>query len=126
MVTKGNLLLAGQSKAQWRLSDSLKLVLKEIPFDSVVNFLLDEFYRFGALIRIDNGPSFVPQYMRVRGGRIVLGKEQALELELEPVEYSAPIPLSGATLKADYAAANYRIRNFKTLTSNDLRTIGAR
>jgi hypothetical protein len=126
MVTKGMLLLSGQSKAQWRLSNALTLVLDEVPAQENINQLISEYDRFGALIRIDNGPSFIPTYMRVRGGRYVFGESPSIELDLEPVEYSAPIPLTGSTLKAENLASYFKIQNFKTLTSNDLRTIGAR
>lgn len=126
MATKGKLLLAGQSKPTWRLSSAMTLVLDEVPTQESMYSLLEELGRFGALIKITNGPSFIPQYMRARSGRIVLGENPALEFELEPVEYSAPIPLSRATLSADDVASNYRLQNFKTLTPNDLRTIGAR
>jgi hypothetical protein len=126
MVTKGQLLLHGQSEPQWRMSNALSLVLSKVPAQEAIYSLLKEDTRFGSLLKITNGPELVFPYMRVRGGKIVLGEEPVLEFDLEPVEYSAPIPLSGATLAADYVASNYRIKNFKTLTAHDLRTIGVR
>jgi hypothetical protein len=126
MVTKGKLLLSGQSKAQWRLSQAMSLVLRELPAQESINNLIHEVSRFGSLIAIDNGPALLPKYMRVRGGRIVLGEETQIELELEPVEYSAPVPLTKNSLNGDPIASYFKIQNFKTLSANDLRTIGAR
>jgi hypothetical protein len=108
------------------MSNALSLVLSKVPAQEAIYSLLKEDTRFGSLLKITNGPELVFPYMRVRGGKIVLGEEPVLEFDLEPVEYSAPIPLSGATLAADYVASNYRIKNFKTLTAHDLRTIGVR
>lgn len=126
MVTKGRLLLAGQSQAQWRLSSALTPVLPEIPEQAALRNLLLESTRFGALIRLDNTSDLIPKYMRVRGGRIVLGDNPLLEFDLEPVEYSAPLPLSRNTLYGDATARPYTIGKYLTLTPNDLRTIGAR
>lgn len=126
MVIKGRLLLAGQSKAKWRLSSALVPILPDVPEQTSLLNLVQESTRFGALIRIDNGPTLVENYMRVHGGQLVIREDSYLELDLEPVEYSAPIPLCENTLAVDPIASNFRIGNFHTLTANDLRSIGAR
>lgn len=126
MAAKGKLLLIGQKTPTWRLSNSMTLVLDNVVTQTVLQDLLKEATRFGKLLKITNAPSFVSPYVRIRGGRIVLGDNPTVEFDLEPVEYSAPLPLSGISLRGDYAASNYTFANAKTLTFNDLRTIGAR
>jgi hypothetical protein len=123
---KAEQLLVGQSTPQYRLSDGLKVVLKNLPEQVSLKYLLDEATRFGHLIKLTGQPELMSEHFRVKSGRIVLGENQALEFELEPVEYSAPTPMSSNTLSFDSVAYNLRIENFKTLSSNDLRTIGAR
>jgi hypothetical protein len=123
---KAQQLLDGQSTPQYRLSDGLKVVLKNLPEQVSIKYLLDEATRFGHLIKLSGQPDLMSNYFRVKSGKIVLGEAQALEFELEPVEYSAPTPLSSNTLRADSGAYKLRIQNIKTLSSNDLRTIGAR
>jgi hypothetical protein len=123
---KAQRLLDGQSTPQYRLSDGLKVVLKNLPEQVSIKYLLDEATRFGHLIKLSGQPALMSNYFRVKSGRIVLGESQALEFDLEPVEYSAPTPITSITLAVDSVAKNLRIQNFKTLSSNDLRTIGAR
>lgn len=125
LFSRARVLLAAQSIPKWRLASTVSIVLKELDSQPGLRLLLDESTRFGQLIKITGVP-MIDQYQRVRGGRIVLGTEPVLELEIEPVDYSAPLSLTRSSLIADPVASTYNLRNFKTLTPNDLRSIGAR
>ena len=89
--------------------------------------LLNESTRFGALITLNNGPNRLPKYFRAHAGRIVLaGDDTQIEFDVEPVDYSAPVPLTRNTLRGDANASYTLIGNLKNITSNNLRSIGAR
>jgi hypothetical protein len=123
---KAERLLAAQSLPQYRLSDGVKAVLSALPEQVSLKYLLDEATRFGHLIKLSGQPNMLRPYFRVKAGRILLGETTEMEFEIEPVEYSAPTPLSKNTLAADDTAYKLRLQNLKTLTANDLRSIGAR
>jgi hypothetical protein len=126
MVNKGRLLLAAQSLAQWRLSSGVTPVFKVIAPNLELDNLVDEATRFGALIKITDPPAMAPSFVRVHAGEITINgvSDTDVSLEVEPVEYSAPTPLSKNS--SDSITRSMRIKNFHTLTSNDLRAIGAR
>jgi hypothetical protein len=126
LMTKGKLLLAGQSLTQWRLSSGITPVFKIMAPDTELDNLINESTRFGALIKIANAPAFAPQFVRVHAGTITINGEYDTEvsLEVEPVEYSAPTPLTKNS--SDSIARSMRFKNFHTLTARQLRAIGAR
>lgn len=128
VIIKARGLLAGQSVPRWRLSNGLSIVLKELPYMTGLQDLIDETGRFGQLVRIDGVPEHIESYQRIRAGRIVLGEQASLDFELEPVDYSAPTALTRNTAFADGSTAVIKIGDLQNsgITSNDLRSIGAR
>ncbi|WP_144659052.1 hypothetical protein [Paenarthrobacter nicotinovorans] len=126
LVTKAENIIASQGSPQWTVNETLSLVLKNITYTPAFDLLYTEEFRFGQLIKISGAPGLLPQFLRVRGGSLTLGAEQSLELEVEPVEYSAPPALTRNSLAADPVASAYKVSQFKTMTSQDLRAIGAR
>lgn len=126
LVTKAENIVASQGSPQWTVNESLTLILKNITYTTAFDSLYKEATRFGQLIKISGAPGLLPQFLRVRGGTLTLGAEQSLQLDVEPVEYSAPPALTRNSLAADSVAKNYTLSQFKNLTSYDLRSIGAR
>lgn len=129
VMVKATALLAAQSVPRWRLSNGCDIVLKNLPDSEGLIQIIDEETRFGQLIRIDNGPSEIEQYQRIRGGTIVLGANPSLSFQLEPVDYSAPLALTkdAATFDATTASITYAdLKKNLGLKINDLRSIGAR
>ncbi|UVJ37987.1 hypothetical protein [Arthrobacter sp. CJ23] len=125
IVTKANQILAAQSEPKWRLASTVRVLLKELTPQAGGWQLLSMNYRDGLIVKISGVPK-INQYQRLRGGRIVLGNTPAVELEIEPVDYSAPVPITRDSLLTDELANDYPIGNFHNLTINDLRSIGPR
>lgn len=126
LFQKAQTLLAAQSTPQYRLSGGVRIVLKALPEQVSLKHLLNEATRFGHLIKLSGQSNLLSPYFRVKAGRFLFGDEPAMEFEIEPVEYSAPTPMSQNTLFSDTTVWTVRLHNLKTLTSDDLRQVGAR
>ncbi len=118
--------LSAQSVPQWRLTDNLSIIVRELPDNAGLVDLIEESGRFGQLIRIDAVPEQIGRYQRIKGGRILFSENPELEFEIEPVDYSGPTPLSGNTAYADTITRTIRISDMDTISAKDLRSIGAR
>lgn len=118
--------LSAQSVPHWKLTESLSIILRELPDSAGLLDLIEESGRFGQLIRIDGVPEQIGRYQRIRGGRILFAENPELEFEIEPVDYSGPTPLSKNTAYADTITRTVKVRDMKTISAKDLRSIGAR
>lgn len=123
---KARRLAESQAQPFYRLADKVRLVSSQIPDAPNVARLYSADIGFGQLIYVPDAPAVLGNYHRVRGATLTLGREPAVELDVEPPDYSAPEALTFGEARNTTPPFNIlKLSEFQNITIGQLKYVSA-